>query len=56
MSGKIGSAWFICKRLQVILTIYKLFGYNFWWNCLQFSNKMGLTIRMRMFRYKNSWK
>ena len=46
---KIGSVWFICKKCKVISTIYKLSEYNFWWNCLEFSNKMDLTIRMEIF-------
>ena len=37
------------KKLQVISTICKLFWYNSGWNCLEFSKKMGLTIRKRMF-------
>ena len=49
MPEKNRSVWFIYKKLQVISTIYKLFGYNFWWNCLEFTDKMGLTIQMRMF-------
>ena len=44
MPGKIGTAWFIDKNVQVILTIYKLFVYNFWWNYLKFRDKMDLTI------------
>ena len=47
--AKIGSVWFIYKNLLVISIIYKLFGYNFYWNCLEFSNKMGLSIQMKMF-------
>ena len=43
----IGSAWFIYKKWQVISAIYKLFAYNFLRNCLEFSNNMDLTIRMR---------
>ena len=31
---KIGNAWFIK---------------HFWWNCLAFSDKLDLTIRMRIF-------
>ena len=30
MPGKIGSAWFLYKKWQVISTIYKLFEYHFW--------------------------
>ena len=44
-----GSAWFSYKKWQVISTIYKLFEYNFWLNFLQFSDKMDLTIQMRIF-------
>ena len=29
-------------------TTYKLFEYNVWWNCLEFGDKMDLTIRMRI--------
>ena len=43
MSEKIGSAWFIYEKFQVISAICKLFQYNFWQNCLEFSNKMYLT-------------
>ena len=49
MSEKIGSAWFIYKKWQFTSTIYKLVEYNFWWNYLESSDKMGLTIRMRIF-------
>ena len=48
MPGKIGSAWSIYKRWQVISTIYKLFQYNFWWNCLEFSDKMDMTIQIKI--------
>lgn len=44
-------AWFIYKKLQVQSTIHELFGYNFLWNFLGFSNKLGLTIQMRIFSY-----
>ena len=50
MPGKIGSVWFIFKKWKVISTIYKLFEYNFWWNCLEFSIKMDLTIQMKIFK------
>ena len=30
-------------------TIYKLSEYNFWWNCLEFIDKMDLAIPMRIF-------
>ena len=49
MPGEKGSAWFFYKKWKVISTIRKLFDYNFWWNCLEFSDKMDLTIRMRIF-------
>ena len=49
-----GSAWFIYKKWQVISTIYKLSEYNFWWNRLEFSNKMHLTIQMKIFNNKTS--
>ena len=44
MSGKIGSAWFISKKWQVLSTTHKLFEYNFWLNYLKFIEKMDLTI------------
>ena len=50
MPGKIGSVWFIFKKWKVISTIYKPFEYNFWWNCLEFSIKMDLTIQMKIFK------
>ena len=37
------------KKKECIWTIEKLFGYFFWWNCLEFRDKMYLTIRMRIF-------
>ena len=46
---KIGSAWFIYKKFQVISTISKLFEYNVLRNCLEFSDKMNLTIQTRIF-------
>ena len=46
---KIGSVWFIYKKWQVISTMYKLFQYNVWWNCLEFSDKMNLTIQIKIF-------
>ena len=45
----VGSAWSIYKKRQIILTMYKLFQYNFWWNCLEFRDKMDLSIQMRIF-------
>ena len=30
-------------------TTYKLFQYNCWWNCLEFNDKMDLTIQMKIF-------
>ena len=36
--GKIGNVWFIHKKLQLMTAIYKLYGYDFWSNCLEFSN------------------
>ena len=41
---KVGSAWFIYKNWQIISTIYKLFEYNLWQNCLEFIDKIDLTI------------
>ena len=40
---------FIYEKMQVVSTMYKLFQYNFWQNCLEFSNKMRLTVRMIIF-------
>ena len=34
---------------QVLSTICKLFEYNFWRNCLEFSDKMDVTIQMGIF-------
>ena len=34
MSGKKASVWFNYNKLQVISTMYKLLGYDIWWNCL----------------------
>ena len=39
----------IYKSWKIISTIYKLFEYNMWWNCLKFIDKMELTIQMRIF-------
>ena len=36
-------------KLQIISTIYKLFEYNFWWNHLEFIDKMDLAFQMRIF-------
>ena len=47
---KIGSARFICKKWQVISTIYNVFDYNFWWKCSEFSDKINLTIQMKIFK------
>ena len=30
-------------------TIYELFKYNFLWNCLEFGDKMDLTMQKRIF-------
>ena len=46
---KIGSAWFIYKKFQVIPTLHKVFEYNFLWNCLEFSDKTDLTIQAKIF-------
>ena len=48
------STWFSCKKWQVTSTIYKLFEYKFWWNCLEFSDKMNLTIQMKIFNNVNT--
>ena len=34
---------------QVIATIYKPLEYSFWWNCLEFIDKMDIAIKMRIF-------
>ena len=39
----------IYKRWKIILSIYKLFECNFWWNCLDLIDEMDLTIQMRIF-------
>ena len=49
MPGKIGSAWFIYKKWQVISIIYKIFKYRLWWNYLEFSHKMDLRSQMKIF-------
>ena len=49
MKLKCLSSRFISENWQVISTICKLIEYNFWWNCLEFSDKMDLTIQMRIF-------
>ena len=51
---KIESAWFIYKKIKVISIIQKLIEYNFYWNCLEFSDKMDLTIQTRIFNVKHS--
>ena len=48
-SGKSRKCVVYLKKWQVISAIFKLFEYNFWWNCLEFSNKKDLTIRMSIF-------
>ena len=35
--------------MLVISSICKLFGHNFWWNCLEFSDKIGLAIPIKVF-------
>ena len=47
--GKVESAWFVYKKWQIISTIYQLCEYSFGLNCLKFSDKMDLTIRVRIF-------
>ena len=49
MPRKIESASFIHNTWQIISTVYKLFEYNFWWNRLQFIDKIDLAIQMRIF-------
>ena len=39
----------IYKNWQAVPTIYKLFEHNFWFNCFEFSDKMDLTIQIRIF-------
>ena len=36
-------------KLYARNSIFKLFEYNFWWNHLEFSDKMDLAIQMRIF-------
>ena len=48
MPGKTGSAWFIYNKWQDISTICKLFEHNIWWNWLKFSDKMDLTMQIRI--------
>ena len=55
---KIENAWFIYKKQPVVSAIYKLFQYNFWQNCLKFSDKMDLAFRVTKLnnvklRYRN---
>ena len=33
---------------MVIEITYKLFEFNFWWNCLEFNNKTDLTIQTKI--------
>ena len=49
MSGKIGSAWFSYNKWQILSTTNKLFEFHFWWNPLEFINKMDVAIQMRIF-------
>ena len=46
---KIGSAWFVYKKWQVMSTICMLIECNFRWNCEEFYYTMDLTFRMTMF-------
>ena len=39
----------IYKQWQVISAIYKLLEYSIWWSCLEFSDKMDLTVQMKIF-------
>ena len=32
--------------IKIIVAIQEISQYNVWWNCLKFSNKMSLSIRM----------
>ena len=36
-------------RSVKVYQLYKLFLYNFWWNCLEFSDKMDLNIQIKIF-------
>ena len=49
MLEKKGNVWVIYNKWQIISTTYKVFEYNFWWNCLEFIDKIDLTIQMRIF-------
>ena len=42
-------ASYIYIQATYMHTIYKLFPYNFRWNCLVFSDKMDLTIQIKIF-------
>ena len=46
---KIRSAWFIYNKWQILSNIYKIFEYNFWWNRLEFIDKLDLAIQIRIF-------
>ena len=45
---KTGIAWFIYKKCQVESTLYNLLEKIFWRKRLEFSDKMDLTIRIRI--------
>ena len=49
MTGETRKCLVTYKKSQVILTIYKLFEYNFWWQWWQFIDKMKITIEMGIF-------
>ena len=36
-------------RIAIYINHIQAIGYNVWWNCLKLSDKMYLTMRMRLF-------
>ena len=48
MPEKIVMPGLFIRSYNYIPTISKLFGYNFWWKCLEFNDKICVTIRMRI--------
>ena len=40
---------YLSVSYDYVSTIHKLFQHNVWWNCLKFSDKRDLSIRMRAF-------
>ena len=50
MPGKKACDSFLYKKWKVISTIYERSKYPFWWNYLNFSDKIDLTIPMSIFK------